>query len=181
MPLRLNVGLNRKAGEPNYGSRGASVNFEVELEADAIREPQQLHNKIRYLFQIAKEAVEEELNHHDRQSANGHGANGHDGNGASASAEDARPAQSGSNGQRTGGSNGGNGHRVSQKQVDYIRQLAGQIKGLGVRRLDTLANKMFSKPIADLTSLNASGMIDTLKAIKAGEISLDIALNGATT
>lgn len=29
--IRLNVGLNRKVGEPNYGSRGASINLDVEL------------------------------------------------------------------------------------------------------------------------------------------------------
>ena len=33
MPVTLNVGYSRKIGEPNYGSRGASVNLQIEREA----------------------------------------------------------------------------------------------------------------------------------------------------
>ncbi len=32
--IKLNAGFSRKVGEPNYGSRGASVNVELELESD---------------------------------------------------------------------------------------------------------------------------------------------------
>ncbi|HEV2972723.1 MAG TPA: hypothetical protein VGY55_22335 [Pirellulales bacterium] len=50
--------------------------------------------------------------------------------------------------------------------------------GMGTGRLETLASKTFGKPLADLSSFNAGGMIDLLKSIKAGAITLGDALNG---
>src|SRR5207245_8366813 len=52
MPLRLNVGASRKVTDNNYGSRGASVNLELELELDAslVADSPKLRERIRELF-----------------------------------------------------------------------------------------------------------------------------------
>jgi nucleotidyltransferase/DNA polymerase involved in DNA repair len=62
--------------------------------------------------------------------------------------------------------------------MDFANQLARQIKGIGLRRLEELVATMFHKPIADLSSLDASALIDTLKAIKEGRVELEAALTG---
>ena len=176
MPLTLNVGFNRKVGEANYGSRGASVNLEIEVESGLVREPDKLQAKIDYLFELAKASVDSQLagigqaepepapvaiSPNDNGS---HGGNGH----ATVSTN--------------GNGNGTNGHRASEKQINYVNQLARSIRGLGVRRLESLTGRLFGKPLADLTSLDASSLIDTLKAIKDGTVSLEAALNsGAPT
>jgi len=59
--LKLNVGFNRKAGEANYGSRGASVNLELELDSGLASDPERLKERIRSLFLLAKASVDEEL------------------------------------------------------------------------------------------------------------------------
>jgi hypothetical protein len=61
MPLTLNVGFNRKVGEPNYGSRGASVNLQLELDSGLVDQPERLKDRVRQLFMLAKTSVDEEL------------------------------------------------------------------------------------------------------------------------
>jgi len=185
--LKLNIGFNRKIGEANYGSRGASVNLEIEVESGVVREPDKLQAKIGYLFELAKASVDAQLNgvSQPQQPAP---ATGTSGNGAYANAS-ANSGQSNANGNgnghssHTNGTSGngngtnGNGHRASDKQINFATQLAKGIRGLGTRRLDSLTGRMFGKPLADLTSLDASSLIDTLKAIKEGRVSLDAALS----
>ena len=70
--LKLNVGLSRKVGEPNYGSRGASVYLELEVESALAGDPDALRERVRRLFGLARASVDEELNP-DGRAANANG------------------------------------------------------------------------------------------------------------
>jgi hypothetical protein len=81
--------------------------------------------------------------------------------------------------------NGQNGHAASAKQMAYLRQLAAQIEGLGVHRLESLTQTICGKPLVRnkptaygrgcLVVLSiAIGMIDTLRAIREGTIKLAV-------
>ena len=171
MPMKLNIGLARKVGLPEYSSICASCNVEVELNGSMVFDDLEgFHRHVRQAYVACQQAVTDELARQQQRETP-----------AAPSSHDGHNGPPRHNGDSRNGNGASNGHHASQKQVDYVQQLARQIRGLGVRRLETLADKMFGKPMADLSSLDASGLIDTLKAIKAGEISLETALNGATS
>jgi hypothetical protein len=56
--IRLNVGLSRKVGQANFGSKGGSVNLEIEL---ADLDNNKLRDSIHRLFSLAKQSLEDEL------------------------------------------------------------------------------------------------------------------------
>jgi hypothetical protein len=61
MPIKLHVGLMRKVGEPNFSSRGASVQLEIELDAGCAEDAPRLQQKIRQLFHLVRDEVTAEL------------------------------------------------------------------------------------------------------------------------
>ena len=189
MPLTLNVGIARKLGQSDFGSFGAHCNLSVELDPALLSgDADALQRHVRHAYAACSRAVNDEL---ARQTGGEVPVPAANSNGAAATRTQAAkahtasgngqaPAQNGSNGN---GTNGGNGHHgPSQKQLGYINQLARSIRGLGVRRLEQVTAKMYGKPLAGLSSLEASGLIDTLKAVKEGGVSLEAALgNGAAS
>ena len=72
MPLKVNVGLSRKVGEANYGSRGANINVEMEFDSSLVSEPGKLQSRIRQLFGLVRTSLAEELNG-SKEPANGNG------------------------------------------------------------------------------------------------------------
>jgi hypothetical protein len=66
--LRLNVGTNRKIGQPDYGSAGASCNLELELDTALFRDREGLQQVVKQAFAACNQAVNDELarlTHHD--------------------------------------------------------------------------------------------------------------------
>jgi hypothetical protein len=60
--MKLNVGVSRKVGLPDYGSVGASCNLELELESGLLeRDLQAFHDQIRGAYMVAHQAVHDEL------------------------------------------------------------------------------------------------------------------------
>jgi hypothetical protein len=79
MAVKLSVGLQKKIGLRNYGSLGASCYVEFEIESSLLfDDPAGFQQKVRSAYRTCREAVAEELAHHQvsRTAANGH-AHGH--------------------------------------------------------------------------------------------------------
>lgn len=187
MPLTLNVGLSKKIGLPDYGSLGASCHVEVELDSTLLFDDLDgFQQKVKLAYAACHQAVSDEIQR-QQEAGNLNGASvpangnrvrndrhaGH-GNGSEANGD---PARNGAGGRSESGTLGPN--RASSKQLSYARQLAGKIQGLGYRGLENLVGTMFGKPLADLSSFDASSLIDTLKQVAAGSIDLASLQEGA--
>jgi len=178
--LKLNVGISKKIGLPDYGSLGTTCNVEVEVDGRLIFDDlEAFHQKVRQAYVACAQAVNDELARQQGSTSQTESQT-HDASPTDTGSDTPPATPSTTNGNGNVHRNGTNASGASQKQLNYANELAGQINGLGARRLEALANKMFGKPIAGLSSLDASGLIDTLKAIKEGRLDLDAALDGAS-
>ena len=140
--LKLNAGLSRKVGEPDYGSRGASVNLELEVEGNLISEPDALMDRIRKLFILARQAVDEELNGRKNTSSNSHSTSSGNGNGNGRSA----------------------GRSATASQLRAIRSICEEQK----INADGLVKEKFGGALEQLSLRDASTLIDELKGKSAG-------------
>ena len=163
MPLKTNVGASRKIADNNYGSRGASVNLEVELDSSLIQDPERLQERIRQVFRMAQQAVDEEL---ARQST----ANGHD-NGHTTTANGNGNGHHNGNGRHNGNGNGhaaprrSNGRRATASQARALRAIADR---QGLDLAVELQGRFGAQEPEELSITEASRLIDELKAATNG-------------
>ncbi len=163
MALKVSTGISKKLGLPDYCSVGASCHVEFELEASMLQNDlEAFQAKVRDAYIACCQAVSDELARHNELPSS---------NGKELAAAQTRKDET--------ASPNGNGRPITDKQLKFISQLVGRISALRNGHLDKLTQRMFGKDVASLTSLEASGLIDTLKAIKDGSIDVGIALKGA--
>lgn len=157
MPLTIHVGASRKVADNNFGSRGASVSMEVELDSGLIQEPARLQERIRQVFHLAQQSVDEELS---RQTANGRD------NGQTAAATNGN-----GNGRQNGNGNGraaprrSNGRKATASPARALRSIADR---LGLDLAAELQTRFGVRDPEALSITEASQTIDELKSATNG-------------
>ena len=69
MTIKINVGVNKKIGLPDYGSAGGHCNIEIEADNSILDNAEDFLQRVRDAYEVARMSVEEELSHH-RPSGN---------------------------------------------------------------------------------------------------------------
>jgi Protein of unknown function (DUF1018) len=159
--LKLNVGVSRKVGQPDYGSIGASCHLELEVNSDLLeRDLEAFHARVRSAYVAAHQAVHDELarlqapveaSAGQPAAPSRHNGHGHaNGNGRT----DPLPA-----------GRSPAGKPATENQIRAIRSIARRQNA----DLDGLIRQEFGvENIEDLSLKQASELIDTLKT--AGRI-----------
>jgi hypothetical protein len=183
VPLKLNIGVSRKVGLPDYSSAGATCNVELELDSALLeRDLDGFHAKVRVAYIAAEQAVHEEL------ARLGVGPNGR----SEPSPEPARAERNGSNDRvhrqptnglaADGNGAGGREHRgtwgtgqpapkakaggsrrprpATSKQINAIESIARR-RGVD---LDALLADCHVQSLDELSISQASSLIDQLKS-----------------
>jgi hypothetical protein len=152
MPLKLNVGLSKKIGQPDFGSLGASCHVEVELDGALLQHDlEAFHRHVRTAFTACRQAVTDELATH--QTAHGQA---HAGNSPS-------PAANG-NGNGTAAAARSPARRATASQVRALHAIANRQQ---INLLNRLARFHIGRP-EDLSITEASQLIDEMKAEPSG-------------
>ena len=175
MSVKLNIGLSRKVGEASFGSRGASINLEVELDNGVLNDPGQLRDRVQDLYVLARQSVDEELqrpaeagpSEPSQTNGNGHGrisptANGNGHKNVHANGHS-------TNGRVTNGHSptNGNGHgriEVARATQSQIRAIFAISKRQGLDPHTVINDRYRVHKMEELTIREASALIDDLKS-----------------
>jgi hypothetical protein len=169
MPMKVTAGLTKKMGLPAYGSLGASCTMEIELEQGLLfHDEAGFRSRPAALYDVCRSAVEEQLHQPDR---------GQDSLAETSELGHYEPPAA--NGPRAAPPLSSRIPLATERQINFAQHLARQIRALGGQRLAELAQQSCGRSLDELTSPEASQLIELLKELRAGTKSVNDLLPGA--
>jgi hypothetical protein len=166
VPLKLNVGVSRKLGLPEFSSVGASCNVEVELDSSLLQSDLDgFHAQVRGAFTAACQAVDDELSRLQSRPASPVASHGGEErrNGA---ADHPRVAPAGSN-RHASRRNGGVGRPPKPATANQVRAIVTMARWRDADLAGLLRDEFGVDRPEDLSIADASRLIDRLKAAGA--------------
>ena len=136
MPLKISIGLARKVGVANYGSRGATVGLEMEADASLAQRPEEFYRQIEQLFRLARESVDREL---------------------------ARPAAAAANGARQNGAAATQPRRLRAATPNQLRALRAIAADQGLDLAEEVRRRYAISQLEELSLVEASELIAALR------------------
>jgi hypothetical protein len=158
MPLKLNVGVSKKVGLPDYGSAGATCNIEMELDTHLLESDLDgFHQRVRSTYVAARQAVCDELARLQGQPA-------------PAPAETRNgtvdyPVQR--NGRTSTQTNGSRTRPPRPATVNQVRAIRSIARRLNADLSGMLREEFGVEQVEQLSMSEASRVIDDLKATSA--------------
>ncbi len=173
MPMKVQLGLAKKIGQPDYGSLGASCNIELELDGGLLfNDLDGLQQKVRAAYTVCRQAVDDELASQTGSSSsalNSHGAdhvsthtNGRDhSDGDTAARGNPNRDCGGANGSQNGHQSNGNRRAATSAQVRALHSIATR---QNFNLTDLIRERFHIFKAEELSLREASQLIDELNA-----------------
>jgi hypothetical protein len=159
MAFKINVGLSRKIGQPNFGSFGASCHIDLEIDPQALGHgAEAIQREILDAFAICKHAVDAELAKCDRTQADDARSHARSVSNQTNSSPEERPdrSQATASGQQQQKPS----RPATPAQIKAIHAIAGKA---GIDLSGELGRRFGIRSPQQLSISQASEMIDHLK------------------
>ena len=167
MTIKINVGVNKKIGLPDYGSAGSHCAIEIEADNSVLDNAEQFLQQVKNAYEVARQSVETELAHH-RPSNGASRSNSNSDREPEQKREYRQEYRQGYRNNGSASSSGSDNGIASAKQQQFIADLVKRVKGLDWKKVDKYCDQTFGKSCSQLSPKQASELIDSLKQAKAG-------------